>query len=118
MNKIEIKPGRIESIQATIDQETLQNFNIIESIQMVDDSSTAVMNALRNEIRDSTNGLGEAVENFNNYLNQIAQHFRKKDGALAGEIEAVTFKSIPTAKQQAAQKKQKAKTSTTYKILP
>ena len=112
MNKIKIDHSQISSIQARINQD-LAHYFIATA-----DSSTKYINGACEAIQESTKGLASGIYNFNNYLHSISEHFKDKDTKLAGEIEGVTFKAIPSAKQQAAQKKQKAKTSTTYKILP
>lgn len=117
VNKIKIDHSQISSIQARINQD-LAHYFIATADSWVEDSSTKYINGACEAIQESTKGLASGIYNFNNYLNSISEHFKDKDTKLAGEIEGVTFKAVPSAKQQAAQKKKKAKTSTTYKILP
>ncbi|RSJ58039.1 hypothetical protein D8808_00390 [Streptococcus gordonii] len=114
---IQINPETMTSVQAKFDR-TLGNTFQVDVSTWIDDSSTHPLELTCETILQSTESLAETIVNFNDYLDSIANEFKEKDNKLASVISNVTIKTIPSTKQQAAQKKQKAKTSTTYKILP
>ena len=115
--------------QIQVNHRTIQSSNANFNVQLatpytaafagyVQDSSTQYLEAASDTIQKSTENLGESIKNFTDYINSVAEYFKSKDSTLAKEISSVTVRAVPSSKQQAAQKKQQAKTSTTYKILP
>lgn len=117
MAEIKINHAQIASVQARINQDLAHHFHVVADT-WVEDSSTNYINQVCNLVRESTEGLASAVYQFNTYINSLSEHFQEKDNQLASAIKGVTVQAVPSAKQQAAQQKQKAKASKTYKKLP
>ena len=104
-----------------IDKDTISSY-IKESFKTgahtwVDDSSTKKIDKCNELVQNATDGLADAIYQFNTFLNDVSHEFTRKDNALSKHIQSITINNVESISQQNQQKKNGIKKTASYKKL-
>ena len=83
----------------------------------VDDSSTGKIDKCNELVQNATDGLADAIYQFNTFLNNVSHEFTRKDNALSKHIKSITINNVEGISQQNQQKKNGIKKTASYKKL-